>query len=148
MQRFHRDETGKSKLLLAPIAKAAATFYTEWFDRQDNDEYGGAEFQTILGATTGTPTSFTVTSTVQSSDDKSTIVTADDYAGNDLEVVQDTADTMKSIHFSPESLGRYFRLKTVVAFSGGSSPTIVTGTVLNMSDARRVPVDSTALATE
>ena len=26
MQRFHRDETGKSKLLLAPIAKAAATF--------------------------------------------------------------------------------------------------------------------------
>lgn len=148
MQRFHRDETSKSKLMLAPVAKSASTYYSEWFDRQDNDEYGSAEFQTILGATTGTPTSFTVTSTVQSSDDKSTIVTADDYAGNDLEEVQDTAGTMASIHFSPESLGRYFRLRTVVAFSGGSSPTILAGTVLNMSDARRIPVDSTALATE
>lgn len=148
MYPVKRGETSKSKLLLAPIALSEATAQTQWIDRHDNPDFAEGEYAFFTGATTGSPTSFVITLTVQESVDKSTITTAQDYALDDLETTITAAGTMARLHFAPEALKRYYRLQYAVDFTGGSSPTVIGGAVLTLDGARKVPVASTALATE
>jgi hypothetical protein len=148
MHQVRRGETSKAKLMLAPIAVLATTASSQWFDRHDEDEYAEASFLITLGATAGTPTSFSVIATVEESADKSTVTTATDYAGSNLTTTLTAAGTMARLHFAPATLKRYFRLTRVTAFVDGSTPSVITGVVLEVDGAQKVPVDSTALATE
>lgn len=148
MFRVERGETSKSKLLLAPIALSEATATTQWFDRQDNPEYSEAEYAFFLGAATGTPDSFVVTLTVQTSPDKSAVSTAVDYADDNLSTTLTAVGTMARIHFAPEAQDRYFRLQYAVDFTGGTSPTVIGGCILTCDGCRKTPVPSTAIATE
>lgn len=148
MFKVRRGQTSKSKLLLAPVALSASTAYTEWFDRQDNPSYDEAEYAIMLGATSGTPSSFSVTCTVQTSADKSTINSAVDYAGSTLATTLDTAGTMARLHFSPNAQDRYFRLRYVTAFVSGSSPTVIGGVKLTLDGCQQIPAPSAAIATE
>lgn len=114
-----------------PAAVAAGTRNSAAIDRMasgGDQGYRSALLELEVGATTGTPTSFTADAKIQDSADGSTGWA--DYTppnGGSGSVVQITAaDTLNKRAVDLSGAKRYIRVVEVVAFVGGTSPTLGT----------------------
>lgn len=116
---------------LDPAARAAGTHNGASADRLP----GGAQrfdsglMIVSLGAETGSPTDRTVTNTIQESSDDSTwtdVPWADILPdGDSAPSAMDTASTEQVVRLAGlRHKARYLRVKSVVAFTNGASPTI------------------------
>ncbi len=96
------------------------------------------------GATTGTPTTFSVTFKAQDSADGSTgwADITDPVSGTVLTAVLSAVSTAADFRIS-DFLGvqtkRYIRLVATPAFTGGSSPTVLAGAVIDFGPAVQNP---------
>lgn len=93
-----------------------------------------------VGAPTGTPTTLSVTFTLEESDDNTTWTTAKNSDDENATVTL-TAAGVGKIDFFPHQLAQYIRLNRTVATSGGSSPTVPTAGTILLGAGREVPVD-------
>lgn len=148
MHHVNRLETSKAKQMLAPVALSEATAQTQWIDRQDNAKFDEGEFLVNLGAVSGSPSATSIILTLQTSVDKSTVTTAKDLAEAEIVKTLTAGAQLVRVPFAPEACDRYIRLQYAVDFTGGSSPAVIAGITLLLEGARRVPVDSAAIATE
>jgi hypothetical protein len=126
MQKHPSSDVGSA--IVAKIGAgphtAAGTVNGSAIDRQGKDS---CVLVATSGAATGTPTSFTYDSKLQQSDDGSTGWA--DISG--AAVAQITADaTQKSVNVDLTGAKRYIRAVDVVAFVGGTSPTLPSGSVV------------------
>lgn len=87
------------------------------------------------GAADGSPTSQSVTVTLEESDDN---VTYTAVVGADV-VVLDANNEIDTIDFFPNQLKQYIRLNTVVALAAGSSPTIEASSLVLLGHGRNIP---------
>jgi hypothetical protein len=125
------------KVGLVPIASAGATRNGTGFDRTGFDS---CVLVGELGAATGTPTSFTYDLKIQHSD-----VVGSGYAdytppSGTASLTQQTAGSVvveKDIDLSAAK--QFIRVVEVVAFVGGTSPTLPCSAVLVMGGAEELP---------
>lgn len=111
-------------------------------DQRANEQYFVGQFLVSVGAATGSPSSFSLVVTLEHSSDNSTWVTAPkadtSAAGNAVLTI--TAAGVYALAFEPQRLNRYVRVKRALTISGGTSPTVPNGTILQFGDSRRQPV--------
>lgn len=87
-----------------------------------------------INAIGGSPTDFTMTTTLQESADGSTGWT--DVAGTELATTGDAA-TVEQLSFALDQVSqRYVRIECVVAFTGGSSPNVDGAALLVLGEAQ------------
>lgn len=111
----------------------------------DTEGFGDAVAIVTVGATTGTPTSFTVDGKVQESADGSTgwtdvtgaVITAVTVASKTAEIAIDTDKKALS--------KRYIRLVVTPAFVGGTAPTIGVAGVVVLGKPDRGPVSNSGV---
>lgn len=131
---------------IAPAARAAGATNGGGIDRATPGGviYNSAALHTSTGAATGTPTSLTVTTKIQhSSDDGSTDAYADfapDGVTTASHVVSAAASEGELNGINLRGAKRYVRAVSTVAFVDGTSPTVLTSSVLTLSTANRNPV--------
>lgn len=129
-----------SILGLAPAAQAAATRQGPSITVSD---FKSAVVAAITGAATGTPTTISVTYSLESSADGTTWTAVNDRDGAALSVVGAAASSAFELDVDlsllPADHDR-IRVKEVVAFTGGTSPTVVTGAAVVVGGAARLPV--------
>lgn len=102
----------------------------------DRLAYLGAVFAVEVGATSGTPTSFTVDAKVQESDDNSTYA---DVAG--AAMTQITAiNSHGEINVSLAGLKRYVRLYLDAGFTGGTAPKVLMAATCVLGQPKSAPV--------
>lgn len=135
MSSFDRDIGGYVNQVvgLEPQNTAAATVVGAGYDRTDvySVAIGGA-----VGATTGSPTSFTVTFNVQESSDDGS---ADAYSNfGTTTVVASTADSVVELDLDLTGAEQWIRVQAVVAFVGGTAPTIDLAAVTTLGPARNL----------
>ncbi len=125
--------TIKTVRALSPQAKDAGAVNGVGIDRSDfYDAIAAIE----VGATSGSPTSFTVDAKIQDSDDDSTYA---DVAG--LTMAQIAAvDSHGEINFKLHGLRQFHRIVVTPAFVGGTSPDVLVSATLVMGAARNNPV--------
>lgn len=123
---------------IRPQAASAGTVSGVAFDRctaGDQEYYSGVLTLTV-GATAGAPSSFTVDLSLEHSDSSGSGYAAVSPA---VAVTQVTAaSTTVSVSFNAKGLKRYIRGSCVVAFSGGTSPTVLVSGVLTMGGAHKL----------
>lgn len=128
-----------------PAAVAAGTRNGTGIDRATpgGNLYMGCTLSATLGATTGTPTSFTANYKLQDSADNSSFA---DYVppggvAADAATAQNTvASTIKEVDIDLSGARRYIRVVETIAFVGGTSPTIGTQSTLQLYGSDRTPV--------
>lgn len=119
-----------------PAASAAGTVTGSAIDRLGYDH---CVLEAGLGASTGTPTSFTVDSKITHCETSGGTYT--DLTGG--AVTQLTAvNTRKKKSVSLKGAYRYLKVVTVAAFSGGSSPTIANAVTVILGGADTMPAQS------
>lgn len=118
---------------------AAASVNGVSIDRLAHNMPLSAVLYTALGASSGAPTSFTVTPKVQDSADNSTFA---DYLPDGVHVAADAAlaavNTDSNFAVNLSSARRYVRVVHTVAFVGGTSPTILTAGVLVLAGEQEI----------
>ncbi|MBZ4371478.1 hypothetical protein [Corallococcus sp. AS-1-6] len=126
---------------LAPAAQAAGTRSGSAIDVS---AFQSGVLVANLGATSGTPTTTSVTYSLESSangtDDWTAVV---DLDGNALQVATAAGSRAVELDFNLQLLKAdhpYLRVKEVVAFTGGSTPTVVTGVSLVLGGGQRLSV--------
>lgn len=130
---------------LVPLAQAAATVNGSAVNclPTSGGIYGPFEEGLLvmeLGAATGTPTSFTVTLTLETSADGSTNWAAvTDLAIIEAANVVGSADnTIKTLAFSPAGCKQYVRGTAVVAFVDGTTPKVPVAVQVLLSKGTRI----------
>jgi hypothetical protein len=99
--------------------------------------YDDIELKVLIGAATGSPTSFTVDGKVQESDDGST--GWEDVTGAAI-AQQTTGSKIVRVRVpNPHNRKRYLRAVLVTAFVGGTSPTIPVSGALEVGRAQQQP---------
>lgn len=97
-----------------------------------------------LGAATGTPTALSITYSLESSASSSSGWTeVTDLSGNAVELTTDQAGKAVELDVNLQWLPpghAYLRVNEVVTFTGGASPTVVTGVTLVLGGGQRLPV--------
>ena len=108
-----------------PQAAAAGTINGAAIDRAARTNPLSCVMHTIAGADTGAPTTLSVQSQLQHSPDNSTWTNyTDPSTGNAAQAAALTAvNTENSLAIDLGNAYRYIRVQTVVAFTGGTSPT-------------------------
>jgi len=134
-----------SRIGTVPAAVAAATRNGTGIDRATPGGalYTGCTLVGSLGATSGTPTSFTATFKLQDSADNSTY--ADFVPGGEVAAAgalteNTTASTLAEKDINLSAARRYIRVVEVVAFVGGTSPTIGVCSQVILYGSDRTPV--------
>jgi hypothetical protein len=123
-----------------PVAQAAGAVNGPAIDRQG---YESMRVHGSSGASTGTPTSFTADFKVQHSDDGSTGWA--DYAPGGAGATSAAVGTLTTINsevsknFVLAGAKRYIRVVCTLAFVGGTTPTLVVGSVVALGGSRAVP---------
>lgn len=126
------------KQATVPAAASAGTRNSSAIDRLG---YGSCVLAESVGATTGSPSSFTVDAKIQDSADGSTGWA--DYSpplSASAAITQITAAStigIKNVDLSGAK--RYIRVQEVVAFSGGSTPTVGVASVVVLGGAVAKP---------
>ncbi|RKH09737.1 hypothetical protein D7V97_15610 [Corallococcus sp. CA053C] len=126
---------------LAPAAQVAGTRSGSAIDVS---QFQSGVLVANIGATSGTPTTLSVTYSLESSangTDGWTAVT--DLDGVALAVQSTAASKAVELDFSLQFLKAdhgHLRVKEVVAFTGGTAPTLVTGVTLVLGGGQRLPV--------
>lgn len=134
-----------SKIGTLPLANAAGTRNGTGVDRATPGGalYMGVTLSAILGAETGTPTSFTADFKIQDSADNSTFA---DYVppggvAADAAVTQMTAgSSIAEVDIDLSGAKRYIRVVEVIAITGGTSPKVPASSTLSLYGADRTPV--------
>lgn len=93
-----------------------------------------------VGATTGTPTSFTVAAKVQESDDGSTSWT--DVTGAAITTITaiDKSAQISVVNTSGKTRKVWYRVVVTPAFVGGTTPTVAVAAIALLGGAERGPV--------
>lgn len=124
---------------LAPAAQSAGT---RSGGAIDVSAYQSGVLVANLGATTGTPTGASVTYSLESSANGTDGWTAVvDLDGNALQVATTAVNKAVELDFNLQLLKAdhsYLRVKEVVAFTGGTTPTVVTGVSLVLGGGQRL----------
>lgn len=102
----------------------------------DRLSYLGAVFAIEVGATTGTPTSFTVDAKLQESADNTTFT---DIAGATMTQIT-AANSHGEINLNLAGIKRYIRAVITPAFVGGTAPTVLVGASCVLGQASSLPV--------
>lgn len=133
-----------------PAARSAGAVNGAAADRipGEGQQADSALMVVSIGATTGTPTSFTVTNKIQESDDNSTWT---DVAWTDILPRGDSAPSAMSVVSTEQVVRlaglrhreRYLRVVSTVAFSGGTSPTVLHYSSLVLTGWNKLPVTVT-----
>ncbi|RKG95574.1 hypothetical protein D7V97_37000 [Corallococcus sp. CA053C] len=134
-------------LALAPAARAAGTTQGPTLDVLS---FRSAVLAVAVGAATGGPTGISATFTFES---RGSTAGAEgvpgawapvvDRDGEELSVVATAADSAVELDLDFSFLGDdhdQLRVKQVLAFTGGATPTLATGAVLVLGGANRLPV--------
>lgn len=134
-------------LALAPAARAAGTTQGPAID---TGAFRSAVLAVAVGAATGTPTAINATFTFESRGSTSGAEGAPgawapvvDRDGQELSVVATAADGAVELDLDFSLLGDdhdQVRVKQVLAFTGGATPTLLTGAVLVLGGSNRLPV--------
>lgn len=131
MERTYLAEQLTATQMIAPQASAAATLTGATIDALASGAnlYTDALAVLSIGASANTPTTITIASKLQHSDDNFT--TPVDVTGIAQTVTGTNAAMINTVHklpaYSPRALKRYRRWVSVITFTGGSSPTIISG---------------------
>ncbi len=136
---------------LAPVLQAAATVNGIGVDRLNTPagqvyQYYSGMLVVVTGAAAGTPTSFTVNSRMQDSADNTTFADFNAAGASGSEpalgwVAIPTITAVNSVarvNFNLTQARRYLRGQHVVAFVGGTTPTIALASVIVLGGADRV----------
>lgn len=118
---------------IKPQSASAGTINGPSFDRQDFDS---AVLHGQVGAATGTPTTQSVIYKLQDSSDDSTF---EDFEDGDIDAIE-ANDTSAELDLNLSGARRYVRVVAVVAFTGGTSPTVPIASTLTLGGARTRPV--------
>lgn len=127
---------------VAPQLCAAGTFNGTGVDRMPSgdQEYLSGIVAVSIGATAGTPTSFTVDVSIQDSADNSTFAAVAAGFGGPIAITQAVAASqMVTAKFNANGLRRYVRAVAVVAFVGGTSPTIALAVDITLGGVAKAP---------
>ena len=124
-----------------PQAAAAGTINGASIDRVAHGLAGSAVIHQVTGAETGTPTTVSVQTNVQHAPDNSTWT---NYIPPGASTVAETAavtaiNTDASVAVDLSAAQRYVRVQTVVAFTGGTSPTIEVAADIVLAGERVLP---------
>lgn len=128
-----------------PLANSAGTRNGTGVDRATpgGTLYMGCTLSALLGAETGTPTSFTADFKLQDSADNSTFA---DYVppggvAADAAVTQMTAGSaISDVDIDLSGARRYIRVVETIAITGGTSPKVPASSTLLLYGADRTPV--------
>lgn len=122
-----------------PQAAAAGAINGTSMDRMTAGEQGfrSCVCKLSVGATTGTPTSFTVDAKLQDSADGTTF--ADVSPAQNLTQLT-TANSETRLGVNLLNLRRYVRMVVTPAFVGGTSPTVAVAAEFVFGGARKIPV--------
>lgn len=123
---------------LEPAARAAGTANSTGVDRLA-PSFGACVLLVQAGAASGTPTTLTLDAKVQHSDDNSTFTDYTPSSGT-ASVGQITAastNARKAVDLSGAK--RYVRVAVTTAFTGGTSPTLLSSAALILGDAQATP---------
>lgn len=107
-----------------PQAAAAGTINGASIDRAKHGNALSAIMRTNVGATSGAPTSFTVQSQLQHAPDNATWTNYQPLGVNAQGAANATANADENFAVNLSSAQRFVRVQTVVAFVGGTSPTV------------------------
>ncbi|AFE05573.1 hypothetical protein COCOR_04022 [Corallococcus coralloides DSM 2259] len=134
-------------LALAPAARAAGTVQGPAID---TGAFRSAVLAVAVGAAGGAPTGFTATFTFESRGSTAgdegapgPWATVVDRDGQTLSVVATSVDGAVELDLDLSFMGDdhdQLRVKQVLSFTGGSSPTLLTGAVLVQGGSNRLPV--------
>jgi hypothetical protein len=120
-----------------PEALAAGTTYGDAF------AVDGAKSCTLTGlsgAATGTPTSYSVTYSLQSSTDSDSGGTWTDVASSSVALTADDKAGEVDVNLMGLTSGHYYlRVKTVVAITGGTSPKVLAAANVALGGFERLP---------
>ena len=109
-----------------PQSSAAATVNGASIDRGAHSMPGCCVLHTAVGAVGGAPTTTSVISTLQHAPDNSTWTAYKPDGVNNAAAAAVTAqNTESSLSVDLTLAYRYIRVSTVVAFTGGTSPTVL-----------------------
>lgn len=126
---------------LSPASQAAGTRNGTSYDVS---KYGSGTVVANVGAASGTPTTISVTYTLQTSPDGSSgWTTLKNIDGNDVVLTVTAASTAKELDFNLQYVPQddhYLRALETVAFTGGTSPAVVTGATLIFGGSQRLPL--------
>lgn len=141
---MNRNGGALSKAALGTVsaaAKSAGTVNGTAIDRKPVGSPGFDSCKLIqnTGVTSGTPTSFTVTSTIQDSADGSTGWANYTPPNGSAALVADTASAIKEVNVDLSSAKRYIRVAEVTAFVGGTAPTVLTSAVVVLTGSDEMP---------
>jgi hypothetical protein len=110
---------------VAPQDASAGTITGTAIDRAAHEMPLSLVMHQVAGADSGSPTSLSVTSTLQHSPDNSTWTAYQpDGVNNAATPALTAASTENGLSVDLAQAYRYIRVSTVVAFSGGTSPAI------------------------
>ena len=116
-----------------PQAASAGTVNGASIDRQAHGMPLSTTVHTAVGALTGAPTTASVISTLQHSPDNSTWTNyLPDGVNTAVEPALTAATTENEIDVDLSLAYRYLRVQTVVAFTGGTTPTALTTAWLSL----------------
>lgn len=111
---------------VAPESSVAATVNGTSIDRQAHSLAGCCVVHQVAGALTGAPTTTSVITKLQDSADNSTFA---DYKPDGVNVATNTAltaaSTENSLSVDLTLARRYIRAVTTIAFTGGSTPSVL-----------------------
>lgn len=123
-----------------PQAASAGTINGASIDRVAHNMAGSCVLHQATGASTGTPTTISVQSTLQHSPDNSTW---SNYEPDGATVQQTAALTAvnsdNAVAVDLTNANRYIRSVTVVAFTGGTSPTVLVAADVALGGAPVLP---------
>ncbi|CAM4166265.1 hypothetical protein G4177_06130 [Corallococcus sp. ZKHCc1 1396] len=126
---------------LPPAAQAAGTRNGTAIDVS---QFQSGVLVANIGASTGTPTTLSVTYSLEASVDGTTGWTAVvDLDGNALQVASTAGGKAVELDFNLQLLKAdhaFLRVKEVTAFTGGTSPTLFSGVSLVLGGGQRLPV--------
>jgi hypothetical protein len=110
---------------VAPQSSTAQTINGSSIDREARNMPLSMVLHTVVGADSGSPSALSVQSTLQHSPDNSTWVNYQPDGANDATAPALTAvSTENELDIDLTMANRYIRIKTVVGFTGGTSPAI------------------------
>lgn len=115
-----------SRTALRPQASVAAAAFSLLGLGIDREAFQSALFKAVLGAVTGAPTSFSVSTKLQDSADNSTFADVAVSQSNPLVTIADliAINTSGVLEVDLSGLRRYIRLVHTVTFVAGTAPTI------------------------
>lgn len=127
-----------------PIAQVAGSPTAIAFDTKLpsglNAFYDDGMVVILVGATSGSPTSFTVDAKLQhSSDGGSTWSDAKDVDGNTYQMATMTAEGVAKIPFDRETLKESLQVLITAAFVGGTTPKVGVGAALLLGFPKYAP---------